>query len=67
MAMSIDHLWEAGERKADIARREEVTKAQLLARCIADEFERRGLAIQPPEPGRLDNPDAPMWTKLDPA
>lgn len=65
MAMNIDHWWDAAARKAVIEQREEVTKAQLLARCIADEFERRGLVVQPSEPGRLDNPEAPMWEQYD--
>lgn len=67
MAMYIDHWWEAAAQRAHSESQKELAKARLLARCIADEFERCGLVIYSREPGRLDSPEAPMWTRHDQA
>ncbi|WP_374829665.1 hypothetical protein [Paenochrobactrum pullorum] len=56
-------FWERARLRRKVEQDQGLSKDQRLAHCIADEFERRGLVIYPREPGRLDSPEAPMWTR----
>lgn len=60
-------FWERARLRREVEQDQELRKDQRLARCIADEFERRGLIIHPREPDRLDSPESPMWTRHDQA